>query len=350
MHLNADYEFEKVEPRPKTEREREEEELQRVLALSLEDQGGRPNKPSSGPDSRSTPLHQPAISLGHAATGDNTLPQNSDQSLPAEPAVPAQRVSWVRALYDFTPGEQGELGFHAGDVIRVLNTAYEHWWKGEVRKDIGIFPVNHVVRMATSLLLCLSLTDSFAFECKQEVLPEPPEVERACEAATEGQTFAASKTIDELVNKLVAIDARVQEGHGLSRNLAEDDELQGLYQAALAISPQVNELLGKYQARLTDLRQLNDHYVQARTRFDELVRPTSMAVNPSAAPLNPLPQLQSPSVTQRAEAAATLPTSGPHYTGYDASVPQPPPELDLSSPEYARWYYSIFPQQAPAEG
>lgn len=55
--------------------------------------------------------------------------------------------SRVRALYDFTSSEPGELTFKAGDYIRVLATLYAHWWKGEVGGQVGIFPVNHVVRL-----------------------------------------------------------------------------------------------------------------------------------------------------------------------------------------------------------
>jgi signal transducing adaptor molecule len=60
---------------------------------------------------------------------------------PAEPAKPNR----VRALYDFQPTEQGELGFQKGDIIRVLESVYRDWWKGELRGKTGIFPVNYVV-------------------------------------------------------------------------------------------------------------------------------------------------------------------------------------------------------------
>lgn len=51
----------------------------------------------------------------------------------------------MRALYDFTPTEQGELGFQKGDIIRVIESVYRDWWKGELRGEMGIFPVNYVV-------------------------------------------------------------------------------------------------------------------------------------------------------------------------------------------------------------
>lgn len=51
----------------------------------------------------------------------------------------------VKALYDFEPNEEGELAFKEGDLIRVIDSAYKDWWKGEYRGQIGIFPVNYVV-------------------------------------------------------------------------------------------------------------------------------------------------------------------------------------------------------------
>jgi hypothetical protein len=54
----------------------------------------------------------------------------------------------VRALYDFQPTEQGELGFQKGDIVRVIESVYRDWWKGELRGKTGIFPVNYVVSCA----------------------------------------------------------------------------------------------------------------------------------------------------------------------------------------------------------
>lgn len=51
----------------------------------------------------------------------------------------------MRALYDFAPTESGELAFAKGDIIRVLDSVYEHWWRGELKGEAGIFPVNYVV-------------------------------------------------------------------------------------------------------------------------------------------------------------------------------------------------------------
>lgn len=58
---------------------------------------------------------------------------------------PPSAPSRVRALYDFEPQEEGELAFRRGDVIRVVNSAYEGWWKGELDGRVGIFPLTYIV-------------------------------------------------------------------------------------------------------------------------------------------------------------------------------------------------------------
>ncbi|XP_023698480.1 GRB2-related adaptor protein 2-like [Paramormyrops kingsleyae] len=50
----------------------------------------------------------------------------------------------VRALYDFKAEEEDELGFHAGDLIEVLNRSDASWWKGRLRGKVGLFPTNYV--------------------------------------------------------------------------------------------------------------------------------------------------------------------------------------------------------------
>lgn len=168
--LKPDYDFEeKREPPPKTTREKEEEELQRVLALSLQDQGGRTHYTPANMASRASPSHQNQKSGASAGSGRTVVPAVSEStsveagtsknSAAADPAPTSTRVARVRALYDFTAGEQGELGFQTGDVIRVLNTAYEHWWKGELHGRMGIFPVNYVVRASSDFFFFLTEQD-----------------------------------------------------------------------------------------------------------------------------------------------------------------------------------------------
>jgi hypothetical protein len=58
--------------------------------------------------------------------------------------VPDPTRSWVLMKYDFSPTEDGELAFRKGDVIEVIESVYQHWWKGSLRGTVGIFPTNYV--------------------------------------------------------------------------------------------------------------------------------------------------------------------------------------------------------------
>ncbi|CAK1545599.1 unnamed protein product [Leptosia nina] len=48
------------------------------------------------------------------------------------------------ALYDFSPVQDGDLGFNAGDNITVLSKINEEWYFGECNGLKGQFPVNYV--------------------------------------------------------------------------------------------------------------------------------------------------------------------------------------------------------------
>ncbi|KAK0792118.1 hypothetical protein LTR59_008614 [Friedmanniomyces endolithicus] len=81
----------------------------------------------------------------------NYVQELSDSREPDQP-VPAssKKERRARALFDFLPTEEGELGFRKGDTIVVLETKYEGWWKGMLRGQIGVFPANHVEELSNS--------------------------------------------------------------------------------------------------------------------------------------------------------------------------------------------------------
>lgn len=53
-------------------------------------------------------------------------------------------VTPVRALFDFSPTEPGELQFRKGDLIAALKMVYQDWWDGSLGGQTGSFPVNYV--------------------------------------------------------------------------------------------------------------------------------------------------------------------------------------------------------------
>lgn len=164
---------------------------------ALPDPSRQSSLPTQQTTSTSTPVQAPvsqssAPQVTLVASASTTTSATSATSAPAPPVA----ASRVRALYDFAPTEAGELPFQKGDIIRVLDSVYEHWWRGELKGEAGIFPVNYV-----------------------EILPDrtPDDIQR--EAELEARIFAQANNIDKLLMKLRGLDATTD-------NLAEDDELQ----------------------------------------------------------------------------------------------------------------------------
>jgi signal transducing adaptor molecule len=187
------------------DRKKEEDELQMALQLSLKDKGaaaGQTNRRASA----SSP-QQPA--------------QQQVSSPQTQQGTTAATVSRVRALYDFTPSEQGELAFRKDDIIAVLESVYKDWWKGSLRGVTGIFPLNYV-----------------------EKLQDPTKEELEKDAQMEAEVFGEIKNVE----KLLALLSVRSEGGG-RRSEREEEEVSELYQRTLGIRPKLIELIKKYSQK-----------------------------------------------------------------------------------------------------
>ncbi|SOV03431.1 Class E vacuolar protein-sorting machinery protein HSE1 [Ustilago sp. UG-2017a] len=305
----------------------EDEELRRALELSLKDQGGRNAYNSyDTQQAEASGSSAPVTAAAAAASSSYSQPQTSQYSAPpaqqhstnanastsaasAHPAAPSAAAipavaSRVRALYDFSPNEPGELAFSRGEIIRVLDSVYEHWWRGEVRGEAGIFPVNYV-----------------------EILPDPTPEELQREAEMEARIFSQAADIDRLLNKLRSLDP-------VRDNLAEDEELQELYQKSLAMRPKIVKLIDRYSNKITELKAMNDKFVHARGSFDEMMEQSLSRYNPAGHSsqdyLRPRPELQHQASASSADYAQHHGYSNPH--GYPAqSTPGVPAPHDQQS-------------------
>lgn len=63
---------------------------------------------------------------------------------PPPPSAPADKKVTVVALYDHEAEADDELNFKTGDVVEVLETSDDGWWKGRCHGKVGLFPVNYV--------------------------------------------------------------------------------------------------------------------------------------------------------------------------------------------------------------
>ncbi len=176
-----------------------------ALALSIKDkpQGGQASgrKPSLATETSAASSSQQAA-----------LPQ------PASQGTTAATVSRVRALFDFQPSEAGELQFRKGDIIAVLESVYKDWWKGSLRGQTGIFPLNYVEKLA-----------------------DPTQDELQREAHMEAEIFGEIKNVEKLLTLLST--------SGSELNVRDNEEITELYHSTLAIRPKLIELIGKYSQK-----------------------------------------------------------------------------------------------------
>lgn len=230
------------------DRQKEEEELQMALRLSIQDKAA----PSSSQQAGAAEL---------SARSPSGTP--SGGSHPISSGTTAATVSRVRALFDFQPSEPGELQFRKGDVIAVLESVYKDWWKGSLRGQTGIFPLNYVEKLQD---------------------PTPDELQR--EAQTEAEVFGQIKNVEKLLALLSTSTG--------DTNVRDNEEITELYHSTLAIRPKLIELIGKYTQKkgwdwrspntmismltynLDDFQQLNEKFIKARRDYEALLE-TSMA-------------------------------------------------------------------------
>lgn len=155
------------------DRQKEEDELQMALKLSLQEEE-RKKKATENASSAPGPSSNAGHNQGAGSSSGTAEPIPTHST-----GTTAATVSRVRALYDFVPSEPGELEFRKGDVIAVLESVYKDWWRGSLKGQTGIFPLNYVEK----------LTD-----------PTPDELQR--EAQMEAEVFAEIKNVEKLLTLL----------------------------------------------------------------------------------------------------------------------------------------------------
>ncbi|KAG0370233.1 ESCRT-0 subunit protein hse1, partial [Gamsiella multidivaricata] len=252
----------KKELKSEADKRKEEEELQLALALSLSASEHSERRPSSK-------------SAQH-------------------PEVAAAPVKRVRALYDFEPTESGELGFQKDDVIVVLATSYQDWWKGELYGRQGIFPVNYV-----------------------EEIKEGEPSQNGGVGDDEAQVLHEAKNIDNLLQMLQSVDPRVD-------NFLENDVLQDAYNNVLGIRPRLVEMIKMHGEKKDEMMLLNEKLARARSTYEKMMEQSiAKYSNPAYSAYQPqLPYASNPVSNYYAPTQPGLPgQNGVNYS----TAPQPSP-------------------------
>ncbi|KAI4251002.1 MAG: hypothetical protein LQ352_005136 [Teloschistes flavicans] len=253
------------------DRQKEEEELQMALALSIKDKSSPSNSAVKKPS-------QQALS----STAGTSQQAPSSQVVPS--GTTAATVSRVRALFDFKPSEAGELQFRKGDVITVIASVYKDWWKGSLKGQTGIFPLNYV-----------------------EKLSDPTNEDLQREAQMEAEVFAEIKNVEKLLTLLSTSSSEL--------NVRDNEEITTLYHQTLSIRPKLIELID-------DFTQLNEKFIKARRDYESLLEA---------------------SMSQPAQPQYGRPSQPPYgYSGGGGYPPQGPP-----GPQQAPGrYYTPNPQDS----
>ena len=182
-----------------------------ALALSIKDKAAAVQ--ASG--------KKPSPVSSSTAAGPSQQVTSSQQTAPAQvvsSGTTAATVSRVRALFDFQPSEAGELQFRKGDIIAVIESVYKDWWKGSLRGQTGIFPLNYVEKLA-----------------------DPTQDDLQREAQMEAEVFGESKNVEKLLTLLSTSSSEL--------NVRDNEEITELYHSTLAIRPKLIELIGKYSQK-----------------------------------------------------------------------------------------------------
>ncbi|KAJ2776413.1 ESCRT-0 subunit protein hse1 [Coemansia javaensis] len=253
----------KVPTHSDLERQKEEEDLQLALALSLTSVVAEPTA--------SRPSYQTPAAIRGEITRKQTIAAAAAAGAPsgavtrrttragAAPGTAAgaagaagaaagagaadgpKRKVQVKARFDFTPTEEGELGFYKGDVIDVLDQKYRDWWRGELRGKTGIFPANFV-----------QLLGDIRAEVTRDV-------------DAEVEVFSEAHNIEALLRMLGSIDP-------LRDNVSDNEEVQRLYSSTTALRPKIVKLIEKYNRKKEELIQLDSQFSKSIQLYDELMQ------------------------------------------------------------------------------
>ena len=100
-----------------------------------------------------TVSHQSHFSWALASGDDRSGGDDDDDDDVNVQMIEEENLTYAEALWDHVTMDPDELGFRAGDLIRVTDTTEKHWWYGATEHRDGWFPAAFV-RVSLDTLLC----------------------------------------------------------------------------------------------------------------------------------------------------------------------------------------------------
>ncbi|OLY83473.1 Class E vacuolar protein-sorting machinery protein HSE1 [Smittium mucronatum] len=224
----------KIPKQDEIAKRQEEEDLLLALALSLSDADNKKQTPAM---IRKEIVRQKSLA-DHSDSTIKTIAEvnKASNNIPTLKKNPTK----VKALFDFTPTETGELGFVKGDVITVLDQKYRDWWTGELRGKKGIFPANFVQQV-------------------KDIKPEQKSLNDFEELVT-----SEAHNVEVLLRMLSRLDPQ-------NDSLATNTEIQSLYSTTLSLRPKIVKLIEEFSIKKDNLVNLNNQLTEAMDTYEMLM-------------------------------------------------------------------------------
>eukprot|EP01136_Pigoraptor_vietnamica_P001024 Opistho-1_new@27084 len=260
--------------------------------------------------------------------------QDANGAAPKRTPSPAQpQKKRVRALFEFDPKEDNELGFKEGEIINIIDDSDPNWWRGEIGGFTGFFPANFVEPYRGDAPKPQSQPQSQP----QATAPRPPAASHAhSQAAPQPQQQqaqpAGAKRADAPAISAEQVDVLLQmlsNADPAGGSQAENDTIAELMEACLAMRTSLREKQKGCEARRESYASLNERFCKAIVHYDSLQRQVRMMQQQQA---------------QQYGGMVAPPAGAGGYPGYSAPLPYPtaggPPP-----PQQPGGYYGAPPPQ-----